>query len=50
MAKRDRFQHQRGAGSKSLRATGNAPLVGFAMNAHYRQAIETTIESARIKF
>jgi len=34
----------------SLLATGSAPLVGFAMNAGYRQTFETTNEFARIKF
>jgi hypothetical protein len=34
----------------SLRATGTAPLVRFAMNAGYRPAIETTNEFVWIKF
>jgi len=34
----------------ALRATASASLVGFAMNAGYRQRIETTNEFVRIKF
>jgi hypothetical protein len=43
-------EQQRSAGSGSLRATGTAPLVGFAMNAGYRLGIETTNELVWIKF
>jgi hypothetical protein len=34
----------------SLRAAGNAPLVGIAMQAGYRQEFETNNEFVRIKF
>jgi hypothetical protein len=51
MAQRDRFQHQRGAGSEFASAGRDRfPLLGVAMNASYRQEIETTNEIVRIKF
>src|SRR5271166_2360949 len=50
VAQRDRFQQHRCALRGSLSATGTAPLVAIAMNAGYRQELQITNESARIKF
>jgi len=50
MAQRDRFEQQRGAGSRFVSGDGTAPLVGVAMKAGYRQTSDTTNESVRIRF